>query len=138
MLVVSSLACLGRSVGEIVRIVDALVRRGVWFVAILEGIDLNPQRADSKTQLTTALFARLAQIETFLISQRTQEGLAQALAAGKKLGRPKGSLGRSKLDPQKRKIKRLLALGVSKASIAKIVGVHRSTLGHFIKSRGLA
>jgi len=34
-------------------------------------------------------------------------------------------------------IKRLLDLDVSKASIAKITGVDRSTLYNFIRSRGL-
>jgi DNA-binding CsgD family transcriptional regulator len=46
-------------------------------------------------------------------------------------------LGKSKLDSREDKIKRLLALGVSKASIAKITSVDRSTLCNFIRSRGL-
>ena len=34
----------------------------------------------------------------WLISERTREGLAKARASGRKLGRPKGSLGVSRLD----------------------------------------
>jgi len=53
------------------------------------------------------------------------------------LGRPRGALGKSKLDGKKEEIKTLLALRVSKASIAKITGVDRATLYHFMRSRGL-
>jgi hypothetical protein len=41
------------------------------------------------------------------------------------------------LDGKKEEIKTLLALRVSKASIAKITGVDRATLYHFLHSRRL-
>ena len=74
------------------------------------------------------MFSLFAEIERELISLRTKEALAAAKKAGKKLGRPKGSLGQSKLDSKTDEIKKLLTLGVSKVSIAKITGVSRSTL----------
>ena len=46
----------------------------------------------------TTLFALFADVERDLISERTREGLARARASGKKLGRPKGTLGVSRLD----------------------------------------
>jgi DNA invertase Pin-like site-specific DNA recombinase len=46
-------------------------------------------------------------------------------------------LGKSKLDGREDEIRRFLALDVSKASIAKITGVDRSTLYNFIRSRGI-
>ncbi|MEK7400554.1 MAG: resolvase, partial [Candidatus Poribacteria bacterium] len=79
-----------------------------------------------------------AEIYLKLISMRTKEALATAKAAGKKLGRPKGILGKSKLDNQREEIIRLLALSVPKTIIARITGVDRSTIYHFIKSRGLS
>ena len=81
------------------------------------------------------MFGLFAEIEWDLISLRTKEALAAAKAAGKKLGRPKEKMGKSKLDGKEGEVKRLLALKVSKASIAKITGVDRSTLHHFIRSR---
>ncbi len=84
------------------------------------------------------IFGLLAEADRELVSIHTREGLAAARGKGMKLGRPKGSFGRSKLDGQTEEIKRLLALGVSKTSIAKITGVEPGTLNHFIKSRGLA
>lgn len=83
------------------------------------------------------MFGLFADIERELISMRTKEGLAAARAKGKLLGRPKGTLGKSKLDGKEEEIKRLLGLGVSQSSIAKITGVHKTTLHRFIKSRRL-
>ena len=66
-----------------------------------------------------------------------KEGLAAARASGKRLGRPKGRLGQSRLNGKEDEIQKLLDLRVSKASIAKITGVDRSTLYHFMRSRHL-
>ena len=53
----------------------------------------------------TTLFALFAEVERDLISERTREGLAKARAAGRKLGRPKGSLGVSRLDGKQDQIR---------------------------------
>lgn len=84
-----------------------------------------------------ALFGLFAGIERDLISERTKEGLASARARGRLLGRPKGVLGRSKLDGKEGEIRMLLEEEVSKASIAKLVGVSRTALRHFIRTREL-
>ena len=57
--------------------------------------------------------------------------------SGRKLGRPKGSLGVSRLDGKQDDIRRFLELGVSKTAIAKITGVSRTTLYSFMSTRGL-
>ena len=135
-LIVSELSRMGRSVGEIITTVDTLVKRKIRFIAVKEGIRLNGSQ-DMQTKVMVTMFSLFAEIERDLISMRTKEGLAAAKASGKKLGRPKGTLGKSKLDGREDEIKRLLALDVSKASIAKITGCDRSTLYNFIRSRGL-
>ena len=61
------------------------------------------------------------------IAERTKEGLAAARAKGRRPGRPKGVFGTSKLTGREAEIQSLLAKTVSKASIAKIMGVSRST-----------
>ena len=81
------------------------------------------------------LFRLFAEIERELLSLRTKEALASARAAGKRLGRPPGARGKSKLDGKEQEIQTLLELQVSKASIAKITGVDPSTLYHVIQSR---
>ena len=85
----------------------------------------------------TTLFALFAEVERDLISERTGEGLARARSAGRKLGRPKGSLGVSRLDGHEDDIRRFLELGVSKIAIAKLTGVSHTALYSFMNTRGL-
>ncbi len=108
-------------------------------MSVKEGIRLDSFQdcEDIQTKVMITLFGLFAEIERKLISMRTKEALATAKAAGKKLGRPKGILGKSKLDRRKEEIMQLLALGVPKTIIARITRVDRSTIYHFIKSRGL-
>lgn len=136
LLLVSELSRMGRSVGEIITTVDTLVKRQIRLIAIKEGIRLNGKQ-NLQTKVMVTLFGLFAEIERELISLRTKEALAAVRASGKKLGRPKGSRGKSKLDGREEEITKLLALDVSKSSIAKITSVDRATLYHFIRSRGL-
>jgi DNA invertase Pin-like site-specific DNA recombinase len=134
--VVSELSRLGRSLGQIIQVVDQLLKKGVSLIAIKESIRLEGKQ-DLQTKVTIALFGLFAEIERDLISERTKEGLAAARARGRLLGRPKGSLGPSKLDGKDGEIQMLLGKKVSKASIAKILDVAPSTLHSFIQSRRL-
>ena len=72
-----------------------------------------------------------------LISERTLEDLAKAKSSGRKLGRPKGSFGVSRLSGKEDDIRRFLELGVSRTAIAKLTGVSRTTLYSFMRTRGL-
>jgi DNA invertase Pin-like site-specific DNA recombinase len=145
-LMVSELSRLGRSLGQILQIVDHLMQKGVRLVAIKEAIRFEgKQTLQTKAMLT--LFGLFAEIERDLIAERTKEGLIAAKAKGKRLGRPKGAqggprgpkgaLGKSKLDGKEQEIRLLLRKHVSKASIARIVEVSPTTLQHFIHTRML-
>ena len=136
-LLVSELSRLGRSLGQVIQIVETLVRRKIRFIAIKEGIEFDGQQ-DLRTKVMIALFGLFAEVERDLISERTKEGLAAAKAKGKLLGRPKGALGTSRLDGKQQDIRALLGKDVSKASIAKILDVSRSALYHFIQTRKIA
>lgn len=135
-LIVSELSRLGRSLGQIVRLVDALRDNDVRLVTIKESIDTSKNDITTKTQI--AMFGLFSEIERDLISQRTIEGLARAKRDGKKLGRPKGALGRSKLDGKEVEIKQLLEKGINKTAIAKLMDVSRPTLLNFVKTRKLS
>ena len=137
LILVSELSRLGRSVGQIIQLVDRLLKHQVQLVAIKEHIRLNGTQ-DLQTKVMITLFGLFAEIERDLIAERTKEGLAAARAQGRLPGRPKGVLGTSKLTGREAEIQSLLAKTVSKASIAKILGVSRSTLHAFIQSRRLA
>lgn len=137
-LIVSELSRLGRSVGQIITIVDQLVKQGVSFVAIKESITLNGEGHNIQSKAMVTLLGLFAEIERDLVSQRTKAGLQAARAKGKLLGRPKGSLGHSKLDGKEEEIRKYLKLGVSKMSLSKILGISYSTLFAFIRSRRLS
>ena len=85
----SELSRIGRSLGQIVAILDALAKASVAFVAIKENIRVEGKH-DIQTKVMTTLFALFAEVERDLISERTREGLARARSSGTKLGRPKG------------------------------------------------
>src|SRR4051812_48193480 len=135
-LVVSELSRLGRSLGQVIQLVEELVKRKVRFTAIKEGIRFEGKQ-DLQTKVMIALFGLFAEVERDLISERTKEGLATARGAGRLLGRRKGSLGKSKLDGKEAEIRKLLDKEVSKASIAKIMEVSSTNLRHFIRTRKL-
>ena len=133
-LLVSELSRLGRSLGQVLQIVATLIERKIRFIAIKEAIEIEGKQ-DLRTKVMITLFGLFAEVERDLISERTKEGLAAAKAKGKLLGRPKGALGKSKLDGKEEDIRMLLGKEVSKASIAKILDVSRSALYHFIETR---
>jgi putative DNA-invertase from lambdoid prophage Rac len=86
-LIVSELSRLGRSVGELCRIVDSLIKKQVRLVVIKQNMVINGKHdMASKTMVT--MFALFAELERDLISERTKMGLAVAKAKGKKLGNP--------------------------------------------------
>jgi len=136
LMLVSELSRLGRSVGQIIQIVDELVKNKIRFVAIKENLHLDGKQ-DIQSKMMVTMFGLFAEIERDLISERTCEGLIAARAKGRILGRPKGSWGPSRLDGKEMEIQMLLGKKVSKASIAKIMDVSRSALLYFINSRGL-
>ena len=94
-LVIGELSRLGRSLGQIVAMLDALAREGIAFIAIKEQIRIEGKQ-DIQTKVMTTLFALFAEVERDLISEQTREGPAKARSSGKKFGRPKGSLGVSR------------------------------------------
>ena len=128
-LLLSELSRVGRSLSQVIQIVDTLVQRKIRFIAIKEGIDFDA-RQDLRTKVMIALFELFAEVERDLISERTREGLAVAKA--------KGALGTSRLDGKEQEIRVLLAKNVSKASIAKVLDVSRSALYPFIETRKIA
>ena len=124
-LLVSELSRLGRSLGQVIQIVETLVRRKIRFIAIKEAIEFDGKQ-DLQTKVMIALFGLFAEVERDLISERTKEGLDAARSKGRRLGRPKGALGKSRLDGKEHDIRALLGKDVSKTA-----------LHHFINSRKL-
>ncbi len=137
-LIVAEISRLGRSVGQVATMVDTLIENKIKFIAIKENIKLNGNgKKDIQTTVMVGMFSLFAEIERQLISERTKAGLAAARAKGKLLGRPKGSIGKTKLDGKEDFIKHELKYRVAKSAIARKLDVSRGSLVNFIKSRGL-
>jgi len=135
-LIVSELSRLGRSLSEIIGIVDQLLDKGVTFIAIKQGMRLNGEQ-DMTAKIQVAMFGLLAELERDLISERTKMGIARAKSDGTVVGRPKGSR-KSALDSKMLEIQSLLSKGISKSSVAKLLGVSGPSLHYFLKTRRVA
>jgi DNA invertase Pin-like site-specific DNA recombinase len=135
-LIIAELSRLARSVGQIATLVDRMLKNKIRLISIKESIELN-RKHDIQSKTIITMFSLFSEIERDLISERTKEGLKRARAEGKLLGRPKGSLGKSKLDGKEKEIKDLLSKGLNKTNIARYFGVGWTTLENFIKTRRL-
>ncbi|MDQ1120239.1 DNA invertase Pin-like site-specific DNA recombinase [Pseudoxanthomonas sp. SORGH_AS 997] len=82
-LVVWRLDRLGRSLINLVQLLDVLGERDICFQSLTESIDT----ASSGGRLVFHIMAALAEFERSLISERTRAGLAAARVQGRKLGR---------------------------------------------------
>jgi DNA invertase Pin-like site-specific DNA recombinase len=90
------------------------------------------------SKIITALFSLFAELERDLISLRTKEALASKKSQGIHLGKPKGTIQKSKFDKDIGKIKELLALGLSVRKIANYLGYSNHIgLNEYIKKRNI-
>ncbi len=88
------------------------------------------------SRIAATVLGLAAEIERELIAARTREALAKRKAEGQALGRPRGAKNaRLKLDEHADAIRRYLDKGISKRSIAKLVGCAESTLYDWLARR---
>ncbi len=129
-LIVPELSRLGRSLIEVLEVLDRLTKKEVAVYAVKENFQLNG--SDMQSKIMRTMIGLFAEIERDLIVARTKEGLQAARASGKQLGRPKGP-GKSKLDQYRPEIAALLNNGSKKNFVAERYGVTPATLAHWLK-----
>jgi putative DNA-invertase from lambdoid prophage Rac len=134
-LIVSELSRLGRSMLEVMGLLQKLLEKEVSVYALKGDYEL---KDNISSKVLAFALSIAAEIERELISARTKEALSRKKSEGMTLGRPVGSLGKSKLDGQEEEIKMLLSHGVAKAAIARMMKVSRPALLDFIASRNIA
>ena len=125
-LMVVRLDRLGRSLRELLEVVERLKSRNVALVSIEEKIDTS----SAAGELVFHVFGAIAQFERRLIAERTRDGLRAARAEGRLPGRP--ALDRDKLDAALT----LVRSGLSPTRAARQVGLGRSTLYREIAALG--
>ena len=107
--IVTEISRLGRSTAEVIQLINKLLEGGIRLIAIKQGLDLKQHDMSSKIVIT--LFSLLSELERDLISMRTKEALAAKKSKGVRLGKPKGTIQKSKFDKDAERIKELLSLG---------------------------
>lgn len=135
LIICSELSRLGRSLFMIMSILNLLMEKGAKVWTIKDNYRLGD---DIQSKVLAFAFGLSAEIERKLISQRTKEALALRKKEGKKLGRPKGSIGRkSKLDGAELAVSVMIFAGTNVNQMAKLYGTHRNTVKRFIAKNAL-
>ncbi len=106
----------GRSTLDLLANLRRLRSAGVGFVAVAQGLEVNPQN-DAVSDLTLTVLAAVAEFERAIIVERTLDGLTAARRAGKKLGRPLG-----KNAPSPERVAELRAAGRTWPQVAHRLG----------------
>ena len=118
-LIVWKLDRLGRSLRDLITLLDELKGQGVRFKSLTESIDTETPTGRAMWQMIGVL----AELERSLIRERTKAGRDAAKKRGVKLGR------KPKLSPQQvSHARKLIDNGESPAHVAKLLSVARSTL----------
>jgi DNA invertase Pin-like site-specific DNA recombinase len=118
--VVQRLDRLGRSLKDLIELLDGFKSQGVQFISLNESIDTT----SAVGELAFHIIASVAQFERQLISERTKAGLASARARGRKGGR-KQKLTNSDI---RKAHAMLLDPEMTKAEVARHFEVSRPTL----------
>ena len=108
----------GRSLADLVVTLKELSELGVGFVSLTEALDLTTPTG----RAMAGLLSVFAEFEHEILRERIRAGIAEARLKGKSLGRP---LTVAKKAGQ---IKKLYSAGVSKAEIARRLGVGRTSV----------
>ena len=135
-LIVTELSRLGRSTAEVISLINALVDNKVRVMFLKQNLDINQHDMNSKIIIT--LFSLFGELERDLVSLRTKEALAAKKMQGIQLGKPKGTIQKSKFDKDLEKINELLGIGLSVRKIAGLLGYNNHIgLNTYIKKRKL-
>ncbi|MDG2448308.1 MAG: recombinase family protein [Saprospiraceae bacterium] len=128
--VIDKLDRLGRSLKDLISIVQGFEDRGVSFISLKDNMDTSTPSG----KLIFHIFASLAEFERALISERTKSGLAAAKARGRLGGRRPGLTDNAKRTAMAAET--LYKTGeYSVSQMCEQLGISRPTLYSYLRSR---
>ncbi len=136
-LIVTELSRLGRNTGEVINLIDMILKKGVEVRILKQNLFI--KESDPMNKMMITMLSMFSEFERDIISQRTKEALKGLKEKGVKLGKPTGVIQKSIFDKDKERIIELLNLGLS---YKKVVDKHlgygsQSTLYTYVQKRNL-
>lgn len=136
-IIVSNLNVFGRTIDTILEIVKFLLTNKIRIIIVEQNLDLIDDQ-DMLTQMILGVISMTIGLEKELMSLRTKEALVAKKLNGISLGKPKGTIQKSKFDLQREKIEELLAVGLSIRKISKLLGYNNHIgLNNYVKKRNI-
>jgi len=127
----------GRTTASILENIKYLLNHEVRIISIKQNLDF-VNKDDMLTKMILGVIGMTINLEKDLMSLRTKEALTAKKLDGISLGKPKGTIQKSKFDKQRDKIEELLAVGLSVRKIAKVLGYNNHIgLNNYVKKRNI-
>lgn len=111
MLIVTELSRLGRNTGEVISLIDTLIKMNVEVRILKQNLFIKSK--DPMNKMLITILSMFSEFERDIISQRTKESLQNLKDKGIKLGKRVGTIQSSIYDEDKERIIELLNLGLS-------------------------
>lgn len=135
--VVYDINVFGRTTASILKNIKFLLSHGVRIISVSQNLDF-VSNEDMLTKVILGVISMTINLEKDLMSLRTKEALTAKKLDGVSLGKPKGTIQKSKFDEQRDKIEELLAVGLSVRKIAKVLGYNNHIgLNNYVKKRNI-
>ncbi|HJE03959.1 putative DNA-invertase from lambdoid prophage Rac [Aliarcobacter thereius] len=136
-LIVANLNVFGRTINAILKIVKYLLSNNIRIVIVEQNLDLLDEK-DPLAIMVLNIINVAVNLEKELQSLRTKEALNAKKLDGIALGKPVGTIQKSKFDEHRDKIEELLAMGMSVRKIAKLLGYNNHIgLNNYVKKRDI-
>ncbi|MBP7770141.1 MAG: recombinase family protein [Aliarcobacter sp.] len=136
-IIVSNLNVFGRTIETILEIVKFLLSNKIRILVVDQNLELIDDK-DMLTQMILGVVSMTLTLEKSLMSLRTKEALNAKKLKGISLGKPKGTIQKSKFDLQRAKIEELLSVGLSVRKISKLLGYNNHIgLNNYVKKRNI-
>ena len=141
--IVSELSRLGRSIREVLGLIEELIgRKRCRLILVKQDLDIDPKNQHEMTnKILLTVFSLMAELERDFVSERAKEGLRACREHGVILGKHRGVIQKSIHDKDRGKVVHLHALGVPLNTIIRVHlqhGRYLSQKEHLDKRRHLA